>query len=298
VPDWSDLTAVEKKVLLLDQFRGRHEFPVNVAAVVARTKSVYSAFCQNPPDLTEYFIALEAQLQASGIRFSSRRLSTLFRTALGIHAARITLSGVADEQGAAPDLESTLFLALAHGHPGLAVGSIDRVALLAIHRHAWGIAGLQNDDPWKELLGIADPIERVLRASHADFPLTEADLSSLVLEAVSSQNCAERRSAVALILYLRLRSSKRIAATAAETLSSQLTRVLSPVSAVHSVYGHALSTCREVASLCSGLPTSRYGTYTRNLLNAFLPDGFKEITPAELKAEFETLWDRFGLETE
>ena len=295
VPDWSDLSATEKKVLLFDQFRGRHEFPVNVADLVARTNAAFEVFCTNPPDLTGYFVALESQLRSVGTRFSSRRLSTLFRTALGIHAARITLARTAGEESPTPDLESSLFLSLAHGHPGLASGSIDRGALLAFHRQAWSIAGLHDDDPWKELLNIPDPIERVIRAAQADFPLSESDLSSLVLEAVASQRCDELRSALSLVLYLKLRSSKKIAATAAETLSSQLTRVLNSATTTHQVYGKALTRCREVASICSGLKNSERDLYTRNLLNAFLPDGFKEIDPENLKLWFQNLWKLFGL---
>ena len=95
-----------------------------------------------------------------------------------------------------------------------------------MHRQAWNIAGLNEDDPWKELLKIADPVERAAVASKTGFPLTEADLSSVILEAVASRPTEPQRSAIALVLYLSLRSSRRIAATAAETLASQLSRVL------------------------------------------------------------------------
>jgi MoxR-like ATPase len=298
VPDWSDLSAAEKKVLLFDQFRGRHEFPVNVADLVARTSAAFEVFCTNPPDFTGYFVALESQLRGAGTRFSSRRLSTLFRTALGIHASRITLARTAGEETPTPDLDSSLFLALAHGHPGLASGSIDRGSLLAIHRQAWSIAGLHDDDPWKELLNIPDPVERVIRAAQADFPLSESELSSLVLEAVASQPNDEKRSALSLVLYLRLRTGGKIVATAAETLASQISRVLQPSVTTHHVYGKALTQCREVANICSGLKNSERDTYTRNLLNAFLPDGFKDISPSELKSWFQRLWKRFCLPSE
>jgi len=146
-----------------------------------------------------------------------------------------------------------------------------------LHRQAWNIAGLKDDDPWKELLNIADPLDRVIVASKADFPLSEADLSSLVMEAVASQPNGELRAALALVLYLKLRSSKKIAATAAETLASQLTRVLQPSLTTHEVYGRQLTQCREVANLCSTLTDTPCDRYTRNLLHAFLPDGFSDI---------------------
>lgn len=296
VPDWCDLSDAEKQELLVDQFRGRHEFPVNVPALVARTTATFELFCAKPPDLAGYFVALESQLRGSGTRLSSRRLSMLFRIALGIHAARMTLDLEAKEARRPPDWETTLFLAIAHGHPGLACGPIDRGTLLALHRQAWTIAGLKEGDPWKELLDIADPLERVVVASRAGFPLSEADLSSLVLEAVASQRDEELRAAVSLVLYLKLRSDKKIAATAAETLASQLYRVLQPTITTHEVYGQKLTHCREVANLCSVLTDTPRDRYTRNLLHAFLPDGYSNISPALLRTAFAQLWARFGLD--
>ena len=132
-------------------------------------------------------------------------------------------------------------------------------------------------------------------ASAAVFSLTESDLSSVILEAVASRPTEAQRAAIALVLYLALRSSKRIAATAAETLASQLSRVLRPLQTTHEVYGKQLQRCREVAALCSALKETPRENYTRNLLNAFLPGGYDNITPRELQAEFIRLWERFGV---
>ena len=51
-----------------------------------------------------------------------------------------------------------------------------------LHRQAWNIAALNEDDPWKSLLKIADPVEPAAVASKTGFPLAEADLSSMILE--------------------------------------------------------------------------------------------------------------------
>lgn len=294
VPDWCDLSDADRGVILLDQFRGRHEFPVDVRELVRKTEDTYRFFSENPPDLCGYFIALESQLRSAGTRFSPRRLSTLYRTALGIQAARITLERLGGAEDA-PDLDTTLFLALSHGHPGLADRSLDRAALLAVHRHAWTVAGLDRNDPWRELLQIADPVERVLVASRAGFPLSEADLSSLVLEAVASQECDEKRSAVALVIYLKFRKVKKIAATAAETLAGQLQNILFPKMTTHQVYGKTLDRCRRVSGICSTLGNAPRDLYLRNLLNGFLPDGYKSMQPEALQDFFNALWKRFGL---
>jgi MoxR-like ATPase len=292
VPGWADLTTAEKEELLADQFRGRHEFPVDVPALVTRTRERLALLTARPPALASYFIALETQLRAAGTRFSSRRISMLLRSALGIHAARGVLAA---GSAAAPDWETSLFLAVAHGHPGLAAGSIDRGALLALHRQAWNLARLDPDDPWRTLLGLTDPVERVAAASLGHLPLKESDLSSLVLEAVAAQPGPEERAAVSLVLYLHLRETPRITAAAAETLAGQLTRVLRPAIDTHQVHGRQLTLCREVASLCAGLGDSPRDAYARNLLNAFLPAGFTGITPARLLTRFRALWDRFQL---
>lgn len=290
VPGWADLSTPEKEELLADQFRGRHEFPVDVPALVARTRERLAVLTARPPALAPYFIALESQLRAAGTRFSSRRISMLLRSALGIHAARGVLA-----IAAAPDWESSLFLAVAHGHPGLAAGPIDRGALFALHRQAWNLARLDPDDPWRALLGITDPVERVAVASFDQLALKESDLSSLVIEAVSAQATPEERAAVSLVLYLHLRDTPRISASAAETLAGQLTRVLRPAIDTHQVHGRQFTLCREVASLCARLSDSPGDAYARNLLNAFLPAGFTAITPAGLLGRFRTLWDRFQL---
>jgi MoxR-like ATPase len=296
VPDWSDLCEAERTEVLLDQFRGPHEFPVQVSALIEKSVAIFRELCAQPPvQLCGYFVALESQLRVSGTRFSCRRMTTLFRTSLGIHASRIALSIVSKEKSLQPEWQESLFLALAHGHPGLASGPVDRVALLALHRQAWNIAGLSEDDPWKALLKIPDPLERAAVASKTGFPLSEADLSSVILEAIASRPTAAQKAAIALVLYLALRSSSRIAATAAETLASQLTRVLRPFTATHNVYGKELQSCRQTALICSGLEDTPRDKYARNLLNAFLPDGYADITPQELHAEFVRLWERFEI---
>ena len=263
VPDWSDLSEAERTEVLLDQFRGPHEFPVQVPALVERSAAIFRELCARPPaQLCGYFLALESQLRSAGSRFSSRRMTTLLRTSLGIHASRIALCIESGEKSPKPEWQESLFLALAHGHPGLASGPVDRGALLALHRQAWNIAGLNEDDPWKELLKIADPVERAAVASKTGFPLTEADLSSVILEAVASRSTEPQRAAVALVLYLSLRTSRRIAATAAETLASQLSRVLRPFTTTHQVYGKELQAAGRSLRFAAACPI-RFATNTR-----------------------------------
>ena len=74
-------------------------------------------------------------------------MTTLLRTSLGIHASRIALAIESGEKSPRPEWQESLFLALAHGHPGLAASPVDRGVLLAMHRQAWNIAGLNKTIP-------------------------------------------------------------------------------------------------------------------------------------------------------
>ena len=87
----------------------------------------------------------------------------------------------------------------------------------------------------------------------------------MILEAVASRPTEAQRAAIALVLCLSLRSSRRIAATAAETLTSQLSRVLRPFTTTDNVYGKELQSCREAASVCSGLEDTPRDRSARNL---------------------------------
>jgi hypothetical protein len=117
----------------------------------------------------------------------------------------------------------------------------------------------------------------------------------VVIEAVASRPTGAQKAAMALVLFLALRSARRIAATAAETLANQLSRVLRPITTTHDVYGKELQSCRQAALICSELKDTSRDKYTRNLLNGFLPDGYTDITPQQLHAEFVRLWERFGI---
>jgi hypothetical protein len=77
---------------------------------------------KSSPKLCGYFLALESQLRGAGTRFSSRRMTILLRTSLGIHASRIALCIESGRACPKPEWQESLFLALAHGHPGLASG--------------------------------------------------------------------------------------------------------------------------------------------------------------------------------
>jgi hypothetical protein len=127
---------------------------VQIPALVERSAGIFRELCTRPPaQLCGYFVALESQLCGAGTRFSSRRMTTLLRTSLCVHASRIALAIESGEKSARPEWQESLFLALAHGHPGLASGPVDRGALLALHSHG---------DPMRRIVLCYRPLSRSL----------------------------------------------------------------------------------------------------------------------------------------
>ncbi len=305
VPTWADLTDHERRSILLDQFHGRHEFPVELPDLVARAEQLFAAFSRSVPDrLANYFLALAAQREAcKQPAFSTRRLTMLLRSALALQAARVTLQRAAHPTAPIGEVDwnTSLWLAVLHGDPELARhGRADRAALLALHRHAWKLSGLADDDPWRALLATPDPLERALRA--IELPGFGADeLTPLVLDGVASVTEPARRTAVALALHLALHRDGRLHATAFETLARDARRALQPAVRSLSVSAAQVNTAREIGRLAAELPVDDghparvHNGYARNLLESLLPDGFGTTTPQRVLDTFRQLWQRLRL---
>lgn len=316
VPGWQALTDAERREVLLDQFRGRHPFPVDVPALVAQAEALFVLLQRVVPErLTEYFLVLaearSARSAGRGGDYSTRRLTLLLRSALAIHAARVVLLRQADPQSPpeAVDWESSLWLAVRHGDPGLARhGTLDHAALLAMHRQAWKASGLASDNPWRQLLATPDPLERALRA--IDVPGFGPDeLTPLVLDGLASQPDEGLRTASALAFYLALKGEPRLHATAYETLARDVRRVLVPGTRELKLVHPYIALGKEVQAVLAELddPGARGArprhAYARNLLEGLLPQAgeaaprYGKAQPSAVRDWFWQLWERLRLDT-
>jgi MoxR-like ATPase len=308
VPDWHDLTGAEQVRLLADQFRGKHDFPVDISALVRDAERAYALLCEEfPQRLAAYFQALGTVRASAKLQpFSTRRMATLVRTTLALQAARVALARGADPLANPRDVDwaSSVWLAVRHGDPELAsVGRLDRARQLALHRQAWTLSGLQDDDPWRALLEVNDPLERVARAFRLGGGFSPEDIGRLVLDALSSQQNEALRTATALALYLGAHRIAGLPAVVTETLARDVRRVLRPVQRRLTVPSHNISPARAVAQIAASLRQKGDSSgalcdlYTRNLLEALLPDGYSGTAPIAVHGLFVTLWQRFDLGT-
>ena len=300
VPGWNELDDAAKRLVLLDQFRGRHEFPVPVTELVARGKQVFAALGAHPPaQLADYLIALLPLAAKAGHELSTRRATTLLRSILAVQAARTVLAKAASLP--APEWEDAAWLAFRHGLPGTAHGAkTDAAALLAAHRQAWRLCGLENNDPWRRLLAVADPAERLALACDLTEVIEKSEFAGLITNALAAQKERSLRSALALVTYLRLRDGTDLPAIAVETLAAEAQRALSPAAPIHNVYGSQLDACRQVSMVCATFPEGDHPEKTRdqhcrNLLHSLLPDGFGEIKAEQVREQFNAWWKTFRL---
>lgn len=296
VPGWNTLTDEARKAILLDQFRGRHEFPIAVPELVAKTRSVLTLLSHRPPaSLADYLIALAPFAAKAGHELSTRRITTLLRSILAVQAARTVLAEAAGRPR--PGWEDAAWLALRHGLPGIAHGvKTNQAALLAAHRQAWQLCGLDASDPWRQILAIPDPVDRLVLATRLGDAVDSADFTNLLTTAFADQVDKANRRALALVVYLAVREKRDIPAIAVETLATEARHALEPSRATHQVHGAQLTACRGTAAVCATLTGSTRDRHCRNLLQSLLPDGFKGTTPADLRERFNILWEKFDLE--
>jgi hypothetical protein len=226
---------------------------------------------------------------------STRRVTGLLRSILAIQAARTILAEAAAKP--CPGWEDAAWLAFRHGLPGIAHGvKTNHAALLAAHRQAWNLCGLDASDPWRQILSVPDPVDRLALAVRLGPAIDAVDLAGLLTSAFAAQPDKARRRSLALVAYLALRDRHELPAIAVETLATEAREALTPGSRNLQVHGSALDACRKVASTCAQLGESLRDKHCRNLLQSLLPENYRGIEPSELRANFNALWKKFALE--
>jgi MoxR-like ATPase len=308
VPDWGDLKEEEQHQVLIDQFRGRHDFPVPVAELVARTRRIYESHQQLDAalkHLSDYVVFLESVRRDSGHRLSPRRCSMLLRNILALHAARVVLgqTGEAETGEDKSAWKKSVWQAVRYSQPSLAeTGRLDIASLHAAHEQAWEYAALDLHDPTKSVMRITDPVERFVKAHGLKEQVGVQTLSDLLHEAFCSVTVPAHRTAFAVAAYLAIHEDRDMPATAIETLATEVRRVLQPVERQFYAPMGQVSLSREVGQICQGLLKEATGCdayrsdpYLRNLLQSLLPDGYHGTTPLQVKEYFEEIWKALGL---
>jgi MoxR-like ATPase len=302
VPGWQQLQEDERRRVLRDQFRGAHEFKVPLNELIAATQRYLDAFTAEASSaLEDYVLVLLDQLHANKLRLSARRATMLHRNILAVHAARTALaeSAFPEFQSGLVDWKTSAILALRNSLPQVAQGvTPDPAVVLAAHRHAWDLALLDEENPWRTLLQIKDPMERCMSAIEMGPKVNDEYMSQLVVDALGAEENVALRRAAALPIYVATHRSRKLRATVFETLAQELRPALNPGSRAHDPDSYAGARYRQLREVCEEISetgadqTGLWERYALNLLLTLPPDSYRDVTPKRVLKTFRETWDQ------
>lgn len=228
VPAWRDLTREDRRDVLsmhtsMSMNGSVSTFERPLLELVADTQERLTAIEEDFGEgLVDYMITVMDLLEKANMPQSPRRARMLTYSVIAIHAARQVLLGEEDTK-----LIDSAELALLYGMPQNATDVPPTpAALVALHRQAWEIATMLDDEVWREILAETDPLKRILVAD--DLDVDDEAMSQLVTQALNVHPSEARKVSIATALYLRFREYRHLTPAAWEPLAKLAKRVLMP----------------------------------------------------------------------
>ena len=228
VPDWKQLSKAERRRLVswkdqvdvMDADPDWH--PEVLRELVAETASLIPLVEAEVNEwLTDYIVLVVDLLEKAQLPQSPRRARMLARSVAAIHAARRVLEG--DDA----ELVDSTELALVYGLPQTASEvPPSEATIVAVHKQAWEIASLMDDDRWRVVLEEKDPLQRVLKADELGF--NDLDMSRLITQALGAETSEARRAGLGTAMFLTYRLRRNLAATAWEPLAGYASKLMEP----------------------------------------------------------------------
>ncbi len=219
--------------------------------------------------LSDYTVSVVDLLEQAKLTVSSRRAVMMFEALLGIHAARMLL------EGADCDLESSAEFTLLYCMPYTATPfPVKTAKLIAIHKQAWQIASLPEDDPGRLVLEELDPAKRIVLADQLN--MSDSDVSQLITQALGSEQNEARRIGLATVIYLAFHRRRNLAPSAWDPLMQLAARVLTPRTASVQLRAGAVT---DIWNEINGwlVPLEDCGAVTSRLERNFVLSGFPDL---------------------
>lgn len=238
VPNWRDLSRDDQRRLLTlrasASLNGRVEsfdlsFEELVQAVIELLPQVED---ESSEWLIDYLIAVMDLLEKAGLPQSPRRARMLIESIMSVHAARLVLDG---EEAS---LEDSAEIALLYGMPQNATDVPPTPAsIVAIHRQAWEITSMMEDEIWRQILQESDALKRIPLGE--ELGMTDEDISRLITQALNVDASEIRKISLATALFLHFRNSRHLTPVAWEPLAKLAGRVLLPRQRTSNLVGTA-----------------------------------------------------------
>ena len=220
VPEWDDLSKKDKKNILFDADKGKHDFPVDIKELVDKVKAkIKEISLSKQGEIANYILVLMDVLKSSLGYISARRATMFQETLIAIYASMLVLSEYNKEE---VSFINSIYLHIQTTLPLTVNMHIDKGLLLTIAGKA-----LQTTKVGKsfesELLLITDPAKQIRFAIKNRNAIKNSTLSEVITNAISQIPHPERR-VYALISFLIFKENKDIYATTIETLAIEIGR--------------------------------------------------------------------------
>ncbi len=222
VPNWKQLSKENRRRLVtrpvLPDYADIVPLLEQVAACAALIEQLEDALHDW---LIDYVVSVVDLLEQAQLPQSPRRAYMLARSLVAVHAARMILEGENAE------LEYSAELTLTFGLPQNASEvPPSRTKLIAIHRQAWEISSLSEDDAWRQVLEELDPARRIVLADQLE--LSDVDISRLITQAIGVETSDARRVGLATAIFVAFQKRRDLSASAWEPLAQFANKVLEP----------------------------------------------------------------------
>lgn len=226
VPNWKQLTKQSRRALV----SGQTTNPLAVDNEDGMIEMLGSYIEQTQaliPDIhdalmswvSDYVVSAVDLLEQAQLAQSPRRAVMLAKALIAIHAARLVLEGEDAE------LEQSAELTLTYCLPQSASEvPPTRATVVSVHRQAWEISNLSENDAWRQVLEELHPARRVVLADQLG--LSDEDVSRLVTQALGAEQVDARRVGLATCIFVAFRSRRNLTPAAWEPLTQFAARVL------------------------------------------------------------------------
>lgn len=227
VPDWKHLSKEDRRRLVswksqAKQFEDGAADIRQLPELVAQCAGLIPEMEEELGDwLSDYIVLVVDLLEKAHLPQSPRRAGMLARSVVAVHAARSLLEGQEIE------LMDSAEVALGFGLPQNASEvPPSQATVVAVHKQAWEIATLIENDSWRRVLEETDAVRRVLLADELEF--SDADLSRLITQALGAQTSEARRAGLGVAMFLAFCEKRNLAPAAWEPLAQYAARVMEP----------------------------------------------------------------------
>jgi MoxR-like ATPase len=291
VPNWKQLSKEDRRRLVR---RTTHN-PMVLSSLIEQANACVALIPSLEETLRDwlidYIVSMVDLLEQAHLPQSPRRAYMLARSLVAIQAARMVL------EGENADLEFSAELALNFGLPQNATDvPPSRATLIAIHRQAWEISSLSEDDAWRKVLEEIDPVKRVVLGDELE--LSDPDISRLVTQALGAETSDVRRIGLATVMFLAFREKRDLNASAWEPLSQLAMRVLEPRILTLTLRPGAMTdTWNEINQwLPIDEPLSRWLRLERNFILSGFPDLWQRYDWKDALEQFRADLELFRIE--